>query len=43
MTHDELDTKEYAESVTEVVAYVRENFEEVLKEVTEDDEQETES
>jgi len=43
MTHDEFETKEYVESVEEVTAYVRENFEEVLKEVIEDDEQETES
>lgn len=42
MTHDEFDTKEYTEAVNEVVTYVRENFEEVLKEVTENDEQETE-
>ena len=39
MTHGEEEVKEYAESVNEVVAYVRENFEEILKEVTEDDEQ----
>ena len=43
MTHGEDEVKEYVESVNEVVTYVRENFEEVLKEVTEDDEQETES
>lgn len=42
ISHDEFDTKEYAETVAEVTAYVREHFDEVLKEVLDNDEQETE-
>lgn len=42
ITHDELDTAEYTKQIEEVTAYVRENFEEVIKEVTEEGEQEDE-
>lgn len=42
MSHDEFEVKEYAQSVEEVTTYVRENFDKILEEVTEDDEQETE-
>lgn len=43
MTHNEEETKEFMNEVNEVVTYVRENFDEVLKEVTEHDEQKEET
>lgn len=39
MSHNEEDVKEYTELVSEVVDYVRSNFEEVLKEVMEQQEE----
>lgn len=42
VSHDELEVAEYQEQIHEVTDYVRNNFEEVLKEVLGEDEQETE-
>lgn len=42
MTHDELEIKEYTESVSELTTYVREHMTDILKEVVEQYEQETE-